>query len=271
MKIRSAVILAGVAAFVAWIAAWFAVWGFALIVPKSVAPRLGQVGDMFGAGSGLFAGVAVAAVAVVLVYDVSERRKDLQERERAIRSEQLELRPYVVGTVGDRDVRIDASHWVSEHLNVTLVLRVKLTNHTADPALNVTLRAEAIDRGVSTPPAAVALPVSVGDLEPTDLALTFAGVPAETALADLLNDSVHVRVDAEYESLNGTGWYSRVTYVLTASDDRVREIIPRLRNRSSGETIATDRGLGGGTVYYVRAIPLPGSWAQEAKPVTESA
>jgi hypothetical protein len=262
MKMRTAVVLASIGALVLWFAVWWAVWLFALLVPSAQSAKLGQVGDMFGAGSALFSSVAVAAVAVVLVFDVNERRKDLDHRESTVRREQLELRPYVVGHINDRDARIDQSQWVAGQLSVTIVVRISLSNQTQHPALNVTLQLAEHGSSVNSSVITVALPLAQGEHEPTEVAVTFTGSGAQSALNALISDGLTMSLVARYDSLNGTPWLSEVDYLLSASQTKVRDIVPKLHDRESGETITSGDGLAGGNAYPLKATATPGSWSQ---------
>ncbi|WIB66742.1 hypothetical protein DEI93_12320 [Curtobacterium sp. MCBD17_035] len=265
MKMRTAVVWASVAALIAWIAVWGLVWVLARFVPDGESAKFGQVGDMFGAGSALFSGVAVAAVAVVLVFDVNERKTDLDHRELVAQNERLSLRPYVVGHVAERDARIERSEWLGDQLQLAIVISVSLSNQTRDPALNVAVKALNQAENVKSGEVPIALPLATGDHEPTDVALSFFGGSALTALSALGSSGLPVLIVVEYSSLNGTRWRSEVEYVLSASQSRVQTILPKLRDREGGETIASGGGLGGGTVYYLKATAKPGSWRQGAE------
>ena len=112
------------------------------------------------------------------------------------------------------------------------------------------------------PPQRVALPLSPGEHDPSDVAIPFSGAAAHEALAALESRGLCVQIIVRYQSLNGIRWCSRVDYVLSAAQSRVRSIFPSLQDPESGETVTASGGVGGGTVYYLEAVATPGSWAQ---------
>ncbi|WP_445442337.1 hypothetical protein [Clavibacter sp. km1a] len=262
MKLKTAVLIAGVLAVVVWLALWAFVILLSTVLPAGQASKYGQVGDMFGAGSSLFSAIAVAAVAVVLVFDVNERRRDLEHREQMADNDRLGLRPYVVGYLADRDGRIDQSQWIAGQLHVTLVFKITLRNQTADPALNVTLSMRAEEAGDASAVVAVPLPLSEGNLETAELSLSLRGSEASSALRDIANRSYSVAILINYTSLNGTSWYSRVKYEFGVGNASVAAIIPNLQDEQSGESIVSEGGFGGGVVYPLKAVASPGSWEQ---------
>jgi len=262
VKIRSAVVLSSILALLVWVGVWWVIWAFAGLVPDDLAAKFGQTGDMFGAGSALFSGVAVAAVAVVLIVDQHERRKDLDHRETVINNEKLELRPYVVGHIEERDARIDQSSWVGSQLTVTIVLRVTLNNRTSDPALNVSLVVSDKSAKELSPLSTIALPLALGTEEDSELVISLIGDQAIAALRDIAAGRYSVNLVVRYKSLNGTGWVSEVEYRFEASQAKVKDILPKLLDSESGEKIASGGGLAGGTVYAMRSTAVPGSWSQ---------
>jgi hypothetical protein len=263
LKLRTAWIVAAIVAFLFWLGAWWLVWVFARFVPAASAAQLGQVGDMFGAGSALFSAIAVGAVAVVLAFDMTERRKDLEHREREVENQRLAIRPFVVSELDQ--LRIGNAHRASAGLlNVPMTMRVQLRNHSKDPALNVRLRAALVAPDVEFGHVDASLPLADGSPDSVDLESTLTGGSAETFLERAAGSNVVIRVRIEYSSVSGTHWGSTVDYKVDAKDRAARDVIKYLLENEDPSNEADASPIAGGTSYPLRAKVIPGSWYQDS-------
>lgn len=266
LKLWGKVVIASLITFAVWVSCWYAIWLFALTVPPEDAARLGQVGDMFGAGGALFSGIAVAAVAIVLTFDMTERSKDLTHRENELLVNQQRLRPFVVPELKERDgFRIsDAKRNTSGTLSLTVTVNLDLRNHSADVALNVSTWASMTTLSKDFPPYILGLPL-VQSASATGIELTgsLSDDEATRFLRDVRTNSLVLRIVCEYSSLNGSRWHSTSEVDLMAKEKSVRDLIDEALAADAGWGSQGGPGIAGGTIYPISGTVVKGSWKQE--------
>lgn len=266
MKLWMKVVVASIVAVGIWIGAWFSVWAFAQSIPSAQAAMLGQVGDMFGAGNALFSGIAVAAVVIVLTFDMRERSKDLAHRENELLAAQQRLRPFVVPQLPERDgcTISDPKRNASGVLSLVVNLTLDLRNHTGDVALNVATQATLTGFSNAFEPFTLGLPlVQSAPATRINLTGTLNGDSAVRFARALKGDGLKLRIECDYSSLNGTPWRSTSSIDLEARDKDARTLLNEAIVSEPGWGTLEGTGIGGGSIYPVASTVVPGTWKQE--------
>jgi len=241
----------------------------ARVVPEDSATHLGALGDMFGAGAALFGGLGFMGLAVVLLYDIEARERDLAHRSEDLEDRRRSRRPYLLTTVPVEQIKITRAVWSGQHLDVSVVIDVELENLTDEPALNIEVvtALELSELSVSTTSSELP-PMGSTGTGSANCHHTLAGQPALDFLQTLeRGGAVFLRVEAEYESLNGSGWLSAAKFQLSCPGLPDRQLLARLTDPTSDERIESGASALGSPTgpTYITPRPLQGFWKQIAK------
>lgn len=266
-KLRTITLVAAACAVIVWILAWFSIVVFSWLAPDDVT-RMGQIGDMFGAANALFSGIAVAAVAVVLVFDMNERERDLKDREGELERAKQSLQPFVVARI-DPDstasgVAVGQAQYISDKLNVAVRFNVEFQNLSQDPAINVTFSVQDCSQSRSQVESVLPLPMSAIASQSGQVSLHYEGLEAEEVLGNLIDSGRRFTIVTRYSNLNGIEWISSTIYTIKApvGNDEIdgpRKSITEALNKGA-PIVPSDSMLGSGDVYLI-ASPVQGSWS----------
>lgn len=194
---------------------WLSDWGQPL-------QDLGVVGDMFGAATALFSGMAFAGLIIVLVYDMRERERDLSDR--------LESRrPVLTVRFGDGNndgevLQAAVSRAVQEtDRGVDLRLEIAIPLQSlADVALTPTFELAVVNEGstVWTKSVEIGLPINSGDRHGLQFAAQFSGQDGRSMLSSMVTGSgVRLRATAKYDSVSGVTWRTTVEAGLSVAPE----------------------------------------------------
>jgi hypothetical protein len=239
--------------------------GFYAPLFKDGVSTLGSTGDMFGAVSALFNGLAFLAIIVVLVYEMGERKKDLTEVSRLTAERLREMRPFVVPTAVKGGFRLSRGEWDDHEFACDLSAEFVLANATGDVAINVLMSTSLESIGsvdvLSIPSVESRVDLPLSGLATCSVRPTFSlrGENAASILRALTNRSpIGLSLRVEYAALNGVSWNSVVTYRAELDGDgptRVGHILAKnpdyyIKNSAGGRPLVFDTSC------------VPGSWAQ---------
>lgn len=197
---------------------WLTDWGQPL-------QQLGVVGDMFGAATALFSGMAFAGLIIVLVYDMRERERDLSDRMES-------RRPVLTVRFGDGESDGDvAQATVSRAVPESgrgVDLRLEITiplQSLADVALKPSFELAIVSSGstIWTESRMIGLPISSGDSRGLQFVAQFSGADGRALLNNLATaDGARLRATVNYDSVSGVRWHTIVEAELrVAPEDEV--------------------------------------------------
>lgn len=170
---------------------------------REVLSALGATGDIFGAVTSLFSGLALFAVAITLWVDSNAKR--------------IARKPLVVTYLDNDSVVLDAPS-VKESKKLRLTVTAKVANQTGEPALNVRVLSAILASGDrrDAPLVHLRLPLLSGGTEEVTYKAELTGTHLEALLAALTRDNTHVslEVTTKYHSLEGVAWQTSATYEL---------------------------------------------------------
>lgn len=175
----------------------------ALIECKELLSALGATGDIFGAVTSLFSGLALFAVAFTLWADTNAKREA--------------RKPLVIADITDSSVTLDApSPKPNQELRLTIAPRIK--NSSSEAALNVsvtcTICAEQIKQNIGVQQ--LRLPLSANSDDDVKFVFHLSDDLLQAALRSLTEDSKHVElfVRTQYDSIEGVPWSTSAIYEL---------------------------------------------------------
>jgi hypothetical protein len=233
-------------AFVAWLAGY---------VPEPMSGQFAAAGEMFGAGSALFAGIGSFAVFVVLAFDLRHRR--------------AEYRPFVV--CSPNRATVTKARWSDQEFYFGLRLAFDISNATTVPALNVGINLAELSWVTSADRRSVnhaSTRVDDSPLQaekPREAVIRFdlTGVLAkEMAKLFERGDSAVVTVDIDYKGLNGTYWHSQAQYLLLLEDGNDRTLIGVAQSPNATEFVDDSDGVGVTNPVYFGFEAIAGTWKQ---------
>lgn len=244
-----------------WILGPIVIWGLGQVIndPNGVADY-GAVGDMFGASTSLFSGLGLLGVAIVLYYDMRERRRDLVDRQEA-------RRPLLLPEIPDRGVILSRAATVGKFPEITLTVDFTVANATDEPALNIELEAHS-EKGSPDLDIVVDLdgtPIAGRDSGAAQIRCSAAGPAAQAFLSRTSGeDLVVLTVQISYDNINGVRWRSVVRYEI-ASRPADRDTLAKIRDHDPDVTVGTpDTPLSGGLAFTAK--PVRNSWHQSRMP-----
>lgn len=254
---------------VLWLATPFIVREFAKALGGGAndSGNWGTTGDIFGAITALFNGLAFLSLIVVLVYEMGERKKDLAEVERLAEERHRTMRPFIVPQVPSAGLKLGRAEFDEGEYVCDLIAEFNINNSSEDVALNVQITA-CLEFGESrtwrncAPPLILDLPI-VAD-GPSDVRRTFScrGDEANDLLRTLAGRGhLVIAVEASYVALNDAGWASKARYKLELDVDGpsyVAQIV------SKNDEYFIRAGAGGRPVTFT-CIVEQGSWVQEKR------
>lgn len=178
----------------------------------------GSVGDMFGAVNALFSGLALGAIALTLWLEARSRREA--------------RKPLVVGGIDSADTTISRPKIKNGSVFLPLRIPVRLSNQTADAALNVSGRLRLLlgsrnvwKVGLDGPLLRDADQDAVFDIElaKSDWSLILAELTSQR--------SVDMELATIYRSLEGVNWVTVVTYTFSIrTNDQHYSLLDAARN-----------------------------------------
>lgn len=194
---------------------WLIDWGQPIL-------GLGVVGDMFGAASALFSGLAFAGLIIVLVYDMRERERDLSDRMES-------RRPVLTVRFGDGEsdgdgAQATVTRAVSEpKRGVDLRLEFAVPLHSlADVALSPSIELAVVSSGsvIWTEPQEIGLPINSGDSHQLQFVAQFSGAAGRALLSNLIESGgARLRAVVSYDSVAGVRWHTFVEAELQIAPD----------------------------------------------------
>lgn len=185
--------------------------------------HFGSLGDMFGAVNALFSGLALGAIALTLWLEARSRREA--------------RKPLVLGAIESKSVEISRPYLDSGAPKVRVAFPVKLSNQTADAALNVALKLRILVG--SRPLGEVGLdgPLLRSIEQEAVVDFDLAKRTWEPLLDALTSQrDVEVELSTTYRSLEGINWRTVVSYRLfVRPTDQHYGLLDTLRNGTWGD------------------------------------
>jgi hypothetical protein len=186
---------------------------------KEVLSALGATGDIFGAVTSLFSGLALFAVAFTLWVDSKAHREG--------------RKPLVIAYLDGDSVVLDEPT-IGGQAGLSMTIEAKVANKTGEAALNVAVTIEIAVSGVSQLECAahLRLPLLSGGTEDASIRVRLEGAQLQAVLGALTEDNscVTFSVVTRYDSLENVGWTTRATYELTCRSGERRRRLNALRS-----------------------------------------
>jgi len=184
--------------------------------------ELGVVGDMFGAATALFSGLAFAGLIIVLVWDMRERERDLADRMES-------RRPVLTVRFGDGESDGDvaqatvsrAVHESGRGVDLRLEIAIPLQS-LADVALSPAFKLEIVSSGstVWAESREIGLPINSGDSHVSQFVAQFSGTAGRSLLTNLVAAAgARLRATVNYDSVSGARWHTIVEAELRIATD----------------------------------------------------
>lgn len=168
-----------------------------------VLSSLGATGDVFGAATSLFSGLALFAVAFTLWLEANSRRES--------------RKPLVVTYLDSDSVLLDRAVLLPEP-SLRLSISSKVANQTGEPALNVrvSMQLSLSGREQHVPTRSLQLPLLSEGREESQSTVDLKGHTLQAILASLTQDGepVSLEVTTTYDSLEGIRWTTSAVYLL---------------------------------------------------------
>lgn len=255
------------AVFITWLGAMGSTLLLANRISANDATHFGALGDMFGASSALFGGLGFLGVAVVLAYDIQERRRDLEHRQQDLEDRRRSRRPYVLPSIPADGVKLQRAIWDGQHFTAAIEIELELENATEEPALNIELQSSVMSVGAPLN-ATVRMPgLPLGAHKETRASLHFGtDGPKAQEMVELLcaKSGLEVKLTVRYESLNDKSWLSLVSYVVRCDRAADRSQLEKVLDKTTGESITSSGGdVVGATILYLEAEAVSDSWKQK--------
>lgn len=168
-----------------------------------VLSSLGATGDVFGAATSLFSGLALFAVAFTLWLEAHARRES--------------RKPLVITYLDSDSVLLDRANLLPEP-SLRLSIASKVANQTGEPALNVRLSMQLSLPGQTqlVPTRSLQLPLLSDRREESESTVDLKGHALQAILASLTQDGqpISLEVTTTYDSLEGVRWTTSAVYLL---------------------------------------------------------
>lgn len=181
---------------------------------REILSSYGATGDLFGAITSLFSGLALFGVAFTLWLDVDSRRES--------------RKPLVVSSLNADSVWLDKPTR-APNASLQLTVAAGVYNSTNEPALNVGVsgKVKFASRVLDVTAHSIQLPLNANGSEESKSEIKIEGQNLESLLASLTSDggeAVTLDIETTYESLEGVKWCTSATYRLycNAKDRRKR-------------------------------------------------
>lgn len=220
--------------------------GADLLNCKDVLSALGATGDIFGAITSLFSGLALFAVAFTLWSDTNARREA--------------RKPLVLLSLDDDSV-ILRNPILEPNLGLTLAVNAHVVNKNGEAAFNIALKCLiSLDgRVLKTYDLALAQPLASEGKEEVDLDITLEDDMLKTILGALTDENkcVEFAFDVHYNSLENVKWSTRAIYELTCKVGDRRKRLNSLRSGTDDFNVLWANGAEVALGAQVRA----GSWS----------
>jgi hypothetical protein len=168
-----------------------------------VLSSLGATGDVFGAATSLFSGLALFAVAFTLWLEANSRRES--------------RKPLVVTYLDSDSVVLDRAIHTPEP-SLRLSVASKVANQTGEPALNVrvSMLLRSTGRTQQVPTRSLQLPLLSEGREESHSTVDLKGQVLQAMLASLTQDGEPISLDVTttYDNLEGVRWTTSAVYLL---------------------------------------------------------
>lgn len=184
---------------------------------ESVA-RYGAVGDMFGAINSLFSGLALGAIALTLWLEARSRREA--------------RKPLVVGGIDSTDTTVARPRIEGGEVIVPLRIPVRLSNQTADAALNVSCKLRLLLGAKTDWKIGLDGPLLRDAGQDVVFCIDLHERDWRPVLAELTSQrSVEMELATIYRSLEGLNWMTVVTYTFSVrTTDQHYALLDAVRN-----------------------------------------
>lgn len=190
-----------------------------ILVCKEVLSALGSTGDIFGAMTSLFSGLALFAVAFTLWSDTNARRES--------------RKPLVLLSLDDDSV-ILRNPLLEPNLQLTLAVNANVVNKNGEAAFNIALDCSisSDNKVLKTHYLALAQPLASEGKEEVNLEIVLENDVLKAILGALTDEKkcVEFAFDAHYNSLENVKWSTRAVYELTCKVGDRRKRLNSLRS-----------------------------------------
>lgn len=205
----------------------------------------GSTGDIFGAVTSLFSGLALFAVAFTLWTDNQSRREG--------------RKPLLISNLDSDSLSLESPE-LGEGGKITLSASVEIANQTHEAALNVSVRATISDVNEEIHLPQKFLPAPLGGQ--ANSKITFSqdinGRQLSSFLSALTQQSaqrVELKITIEYQSLENVRWATCAIYILTCNNQEQRRKLNSVRSNTddfqeswaNGAAVAITASIEGGS------------------------
>lgn len=205
---------------------------------------LGSTGDIFGAVTSLFSGLALFAVAITIWAESNSRRES--------------RRPFVMAELDNDSLELSSPNPTGEK-SISLKATLSLRNQVDEAAFNITLISRLHHQGLhlQLPPTHLAFPLmgkASGELK---LLSTITGNYFNNFLSQLTTGSpIELLTEIHYENIEGVKWSTSAIYEITCTNTLHRNRLNAARgnNEDFAEHWANDPAI------PLSPVPKSGTW-----------
>lgn len=219
-----------------------------LLTCKDTLSALGATGDVFGAVTSLFSGLALFAVAFTLWSETNARRES--------------RKPLVLLSLNDDSV-ILKSPSLGPKLALTLAVNADVVNKNGEAAFNISLACalSLSNRVLMRHTVALAQPLASEGKEEVTIEIVLEDEVLKTVLGALTDEKqcVEFSFDAHYNSLENVKWSTKAVYELTCKVGDRRKRLNSLRSGTDDFATLWANGAEVALGAQVRA----GSWSHK--------
>lgn len=172
---------------------------------RNIISTLGATGDIFGAITSLFSGLALFAVALTLWADSNSRRES--------------RKPFVMTQLTPDSLMLIEPNLTGER-KIKLIAKLDIANQLDEAALNIKLKSRLIHQTHKTelPESNLTSPLMGNKSDTLEVESEIKGKNFDLFLAELTaGNSIDLITDVEYESIEGVRWQTSVTYEVTCT------------------------------------------------------
>lgn len=186
---------------------------------RELLSALGATGDVFGAVTSLFSGLALFAVALTLWADSNSRR--------------MARKPLVVTYLDNDSISLDRPK-LGPNPELRFSMTAKTANQTGEPAMNVVVTGsiDVNNQSRPTPQIELRLPLLSGGTEEAGFKLELNGTHLQALLSAITREDAHVafKIVTKYESLEGVAWATSAVYELRCKSAERRQRLNSFRS-----------------------------------------
>lgn len=211
---------------------------------ESLISTLGSTGDIFGAITSLFSGLALFAVAMTLWSETNSRRES--------------RRPFVMAQLTTDSIELSSPILTGEK-SISLKANLEISNQVDEAAFNITFksRLQHLSTKLQLPETHLSFPLMGNKSGELKLSSTISGVYFESFLSQLTTGSpIELDTQIIYENIEGVKWSTSAVYEITCTPTLHRNRLNAARgnNEDFAEHWANDPAV------PLTPAPKSGTW-----------